>query len=447
MYAAYVGLAGSLFFSCLPPFWIYTRLSGRYRKGFRERLGFLPHSISQRLTGSPRIWIHAVSLGEIRAAAPLVKELRRIMPGCSVIVSTTTEHGRDLATKTFGNDMPVVYAPVDFIVPVRVALSRVRPDIFVPLETEIWPTWVAEARRMGIKTAVVNGRISKRSISGYSKLRPLFREVLKNIDAFSMISEEDATRIRMMGADPRKIIINGNAKYDLLAGSTDPAMAKEMRRILNLDASQIVLVAGSTRCGEEAMVLDAYEAILAEFPNTLLIIAPRHIERTPEIRAMIERRGLAYQLRDEVGVSGKSRTAPILIMNTFGELFQLYSIGTIVFCGGSLVPLGGHNPLEAAVWGKVVFYGPSMEDFVDAKTLLEEVEAGLVVSGPEALAEKAIWFLRHPDVLKRNGMRARNAVIRNKNASERHAKVIASLLPAALTSTRKSHGSEKHVPI
>jgi 3-deoxy-D-manno-octulosonic-acid transferase len=331
--------------------------------------------------------------------------------------------------ETFGEDTPVVYAPIDFIGSVRKAFSRVRPDVFVLLETEIWPTWIAEARRMGIKTAVINGRISGRSISSYFKLRPLFREVLKNIDAFSMILEEDATRIRKMGADPSKIEINGNAKYDLLASSTDPAMETEMRELLNLDASHTVFVAGSTRPGEETMVLDAYRQILAKFPNTILIIAPRHIERTPQIETMIEGQGFTYQLRNELGIAGKRRTEPVVIMNTFGELFKLYSVGTIVFCGGSLVPLGGQNPLEAAAWGKVVFYGPSMEDFLHARTLLEEVGAGVPVSSPETLAEKAIWFLSHPDALKTNGARAREVVIRNQKAAERHAKVIASLLP------------------
>ncbi len=429
VYAAYIGLTGSLFVSCLPPFWIYTRLSGRYKNGFGERLGFVPLTLTKRLSGSPRIWMHAVSLGEVKIAVPLIKALKKIMPGCSVIISTTTEHGRNLAMETFGEDTPVVYAPIDFIGSVRKALSRVRPDVFVLLETEIWPTWIAEARRMGIKTAVINGRISGRSISSYFKLRPLFREVLKKIDAFSMILEEDATRIRKMGADPSKIEINGNAKYDLLASSTDPAMETEMRELLNLDASHTVFVAGSTRPGEEAMVLDAYRQILAKFPNTILIIAPRHIERTPQIETMIEGQGFTYQLRNELGIAGRRRTEPVVIMNTFGELFKLYSVGTIVFCGGSLVPLGGQNPLEAAAWGKVVFYGPSMEDFLDARALLEEVGAGVLVSSPEMLAEKAIWFLSHPDALKTNGARAREVVIRNQKAAERHAKVIASLLP------------------
>ncbi len=428
VYGTYIALTSGLFLSCVPAFWIYTRLSGRYRKGFRERLGFVPRALTQRLSGSPRIWIHAVSLGEVKIADPLIRALKRIIPGCSVIISTTTEHGRDLAIETFGEEIPVVYAPIDFIGSVRKALLRVRPHVLVFLETEIWPAWITEARRMGIRTALINGRISVRSINGYLKFRPLFRKVLKNVDAFSMILKEDAARIRLMGADSDKIEIHGNAKYDMLASLPGPAMETEMRRILNLDTSHKVFIAGSTREGEETMVLDAYEKILKPFPETILVIAPRHIDRTPAIESIVEKRGFKYQLRSELDIAGARRTESVVIMNTFGELFKLYSVGTIVFCGASLVPLGGQNPLEAAVWGKPVLYGPSMEDFLDAKSLLEGVGAGVPVSSPEMLAEKAIWLLSHPDTLKTHGARAREAVVNNQNAAERHAEVIARLL-------------------
>ena len=427
-YGAYTLLTSSLFLSCLPPFWLYTRLSGRYRKNLKERLGYIPSELLKTLSGSPRIWVHAVSLGEIKVADSIVKALRQIMPGCSVIVSTVTEHGRELATETFGDDIPVVYAPIDFIGSVRKALFRVHPDILVFLETEIWPAWITEAHRMGIKIALINGRISLRSIRGYLRFRPFFRGVLRNVDAFSMISEKDSTRIRSMGADPNKIEAHGNAKYDLLVSLADPSMANKMQKILNLQHNLPVFVAGSTRGGEEAMVIDAYERIIKKFPNTVLIIAPRHIERVAEISSLLNRSGFRYQLRSEIDGDAAKRIEPVVIVNTFGELFQLYSVGTIVFCGASFVPLGGQNPLEAGVWGKVVFYGPSMEDFLDAKAMLEEVGAGILVQSPEILAEKAIWFLRHPDALKSCGNLAREAIIRNQNAADKHASVVAGLV-------------------
>ncbi|MDY7038910.1 MAG: 3-deoxy-D-manno-octulosonic acid transferase [Thermodesulfobacteriota bacterium] len=428
LYAAYTALNSGIFLSGFPFFWLYSQLSGRYSRGLKERLGFVPDARVKDLTGFPRIWIHAVSLGEVKVAAPIIESLQGIKPDCSIILSTTTDHGFDLAMELFRKKIPVIYAPIDTIFSVREALSRVRPEALVFLETEIWPAWIVEAQRMGIKIALVNGRISVRSIGSYLKFRSFFREVLKRVNAFSMILEEDGDRIRSMGAHPGKIKINGNAKYDFLAKEADTATPGRMRESLNLEDSQPVFIAGSTRKGEESMILDVYEKILKEFPKTVLIIAPRHIERTLEIVSMIERHGLKYQLQSELKNSGSKRTDPILVINTFGELFKLYSIGTIIFCGASLVPLGGQNPLEPAVWGKAVFYGPSMEDFQDAKAMLEEVGAGISVAGPEMLAERAIWFLHHPDVLETSGTRARDAVMKNQNAAVKHARVIAGLV-------------------
>jgi 3-deoxy-D-manno-octulosonic-acid transferase len=231
-----------------------------------------------------------------------------------------------------------------------------------------------------------------------------------------------------MGADPGKISVQGNAKYDLLANQADPELETEMRRKLGLEPNRMVLIAGSTRGGEEAIVLDAYEEILREFPETILVIAPRHITRTPEIEAMLRGRGLAYQLRTDLGVPGSQRTEGVLIMNTFGELFKLYSVGTIVFCGASLVPLGGQNPLEAGVWGKVVFYGPSMDDFLDARALLEEVGAGIQVAGARDLSEKALDLLKNQEHLKTLGRKGRESILQSQGAADKHAEAITRLL-------------------
>lgn len=417
-----------LFLLLFPFFLLYTRVTGRYGHHLRERLGFMPLEAVQRLTGRPRIWIHAVSLGEVKVAGSIIGALRHIMPGCSIIISSMTEHGRNLARETFGEEILVVYSPIDFVGSVRKAFSLFRPDVMIFLETEIWPAWLFEARRMGIKTALINGRISVRSIGGYLKLRPFFREVLKNLDLFSMILEEDASRIRSMGADPLKIEINGNAKYDLFATAPDPDIEMKMRQTLNLDISQKTIVAGSTRQGEEEMILDAYKKALGEFPDTILIIVPRHIDRTSEIGAMINGRGLKYQLRTEIGEGKEKRTEKVIIINTFGELFKVYSVGTIVFCGASLVPLGGQNPLEPAAWGKAVLYGPSMEDFLDARDLLERAGASVPVSTPGELGKKILWLLGHPEESMGFGDRAREAVLKNQGAAEKHARAIERLL-------------------
>jgi 3-deoxy-D-manno-octulosonic-acid transferase len=431
LYSIYMFLTGVLFLLLLPLFLVYAGITGRYRRHFKERLGLISPETLRGLGHGPRIWIHAVSLGEVRVAESIIKALRQIMPGCSFLLSTTTEHGRNMGEERLGENMPVVYAPVDFAGCVRSALCRARPDVMVFLETEIWPAWLSEARRLGIRTALINGRISVRSIDGYLRVRPFFKEVLKNVDAFSMISEEDAARIRSMGAPPHRIEVNGNAKYDLLAQVPDPRLETEVRQTLNLDASHRVIVAGSTRQGEEGIILDAYLKALEAFPETILIIVPRHVDRTGDIAKMVQRRGLTYQLRTEIGKGKTGRTEKVIIINTFGELFKIYSVATIVFCGASLVPLGGQNPLEPAVWGKAVLYGPSMEDFLDAKDLLESVGASVPVSTPEELGEKIFWLLGHPEASEAYGERARESVLANRGAALKHAKVIAGLAERA----------------
>ena len=427
-YAIYGTLTTGLVLFLFPFVCLYVFVTKRFQKHFQERLGILPKKTVKSLSGRPRIWIHGASLGEIRVAAAIVKAVRVKLPNCDILVSTVTEHGRNIALETFEEDIHVVYAPLDLTVCVFRAFSAVRPDVMVFLETEIWPAWIFTARKMGIKTVLINGRISPRSFKGYLRFKAFFKMVLKNFDAFSMISETDARRIHAMGALPEKIQVNGNAKYDHLNAAPDFALGLKIRQTLNLESSKPVMVAGSTRGGEEAMLLDVYGKILPEFPNALLILAPRHINRVPDICALIRDRGFQYRLRTEIGRGKALRTAQILVMDTFGELFNIYSVATLVFCGASLVPLGGQNPLEPAIWEKPVLYGPHMEDFQDAKNILEALGGSLPVLGPEDLAEKVLWLLSHPEKANDMGRRARAAVLQTQAAAHRHAEVIKKVL-------------------
>jgi len=410
-----------------------------FQKHFRERLGFLPEEAIRSFRGRPRIWIHGASLGEVRVAAAIITSLREKLPGCAIMVSTVTEHGRDLAFETFGNEIPVVYAPLDLPGCALKALSTVRPDVMVFLETEIWPAWIFTARRLGIKLALLNGRISPRSFRSYLKFRPFFRLVLECFDAFSMISEADADRIHAMGAARHKIQVNGNAKYDATLVSPDPSVAGKMERILNLTPNTSVIVAGSTRGGEEAMLLDVYEKIRSRSSSILLILAPRHINRAHDICTLIRSRGHQCQLRTQIGRGKTKRSAPILVVDTFGELFNIYSVATFVFCGASLVPLGGQNPLEPAVWGKPVLYGPHMEDFMDAKELLEFTGGSIGVAGPQELAEAFLDLLDHPEKAGTVGRHARETALQMKAAAHGHAQVIKVLSAAKGGSKRCSH--------
>ena len=436
-YTAYNLLTTGLFLPLFPAFWFYSRISGRYTESINQRLGFYPPELVGRISGSPRIWIHAVSVGEVSVAAAIIESLISFMPESAIILSTTTEHGQAYARNKLRSVATCIYAPVDFIASARKALTVIKPDILVCLETEIWPNWLVEAHRMGIKTALINGRISVRTIKKYLKIRPLMRETLKHVDAFSMIREEDAQRIKMIGAPPGRVEINGNAKYDILLNRTHAHIVKKMKSLYNLYGDRPVFLAGSIRSQEEKIILEVYRKIVEFFPETLLIIAPRHLERAKHINDIFKEKGFSCQLRTDLDKKNCLRTASVIILDTIGDLQDTYSIASVVFCGGSLVPLGGQNILEAAVWGKPVFYGPSMEDFLDAKELLDKTGGGIQVKDGRELAEKAIFYLGNPEQADIAGGLARKAVLSNKGSAGKHAAVIYRLL---------SKGTERRAP-
>ena len=412
----------------LPLIWLHHRFRGDNFSRFYQRMGNYPTSVSQGLKGQPRIWIHAVSVGEVGVAAAIARSLRKTNPHCAVALSTIREQALSRARELFGNTAQCVFAPLDLVGSTRKALQVIRPNILVLLETEIWPNWIVAARRMGARVAIVNGRISPRSIRRYVKVRPLMRYVLSHVDAFSMISSNDAQRIRTIGAPANRIQVNGNAKFD----SPDPLADHEARqwatRLYGVQDGVQVLVAGSTRSPEEQVILEAFVRIRKRRPNSILIIAPRHIERAEQVAQWVKSYGLEYQLRTDLEAERKPRTAPVVILDTIGELPATYSAATIVFCGGSLVPKGGQNILEPAMWGKPILYGPSMEDFADARRLIHDAGGGVMVETAEQFAAKATQWLLTPRQAAVAGLAARNAILPHRGAAGKHAAVVNSLI-------------------
>lgn len=428
-YFIYALLTGLVFLFMLPFGLIYIKIKGKHGEHLAERMGWIPRKVLRKFKGKPRIWIHAVSLGEMKVAEVVVASLKKRLPECAIIISTTTRHGRDLAQQSlFGNNVPVIYAPFDVVFCVRKALHSVRPEALIFIETEIWPAWVFEARRMGARVALVNGRISPRSLQSYIRLRPFITQVLSRFHVLSMIRPEDRDRIIAMGAPGERVAVNGNAKYDKIHAGIAAGAEQMMRQSLDLPAQGPVLVAGSTREGEEEMVVDAYEGVLGAFPDTILIIAPRHIQRARAIGSMLERRGHVFRFRTEIEGGKDGRGANILIMDTFGELFNTYSAASVVFCGASLVPLGGQNPFEPAAWGKPVLYGPSMEDFLDAREMLEAAGGGMTVADSRTLAAEIIRLFEDPERLRVMGEKAKAAVLSHRGAAEKHAGCIEKML-------------------
>jgi 3-deoxy-D-manno-octulosonic-acid transferase len=428
-YFAYRQATTLLYFLLFPFIRLYCSLNGRYRQGLEQRLGCYPPQLKYRLDKSPKIWMHAASVGEVGVAAAIAGEIMNVFPKCAIILSATTKTGRAFAEEKLPFAAAWIYAPVDCLIPVRRALSFFNPDVLVCIETEIWPNWLKEARRQGIPTALVNGRISIRSLKRYLKVTSLTRAALDAVSVLSMIHDEDADRIIRMGARKNRIVVHGNAKYDAMIQNHMRTDLRKVRKIYCLEGEETVFVAGSTRGKEENAVFDAYAKILTRFPETLLFIAPRHIERGPSIAQMAKSRGFDFQLRSGFDGVKTKRTSPVVIMDTIGELASVYGVATMAFCGGSLVPLGGQNILEAAVWGIPVFYGPHMEDFQEARSLLENhlAEAFLVKNGDD-LAQKAIHCLEDARARTSAGQKAREAVLGNQGAAARHAGEICKLL-------------------
>ncbi|MGD9158332.1 MAG: 3-deoxy-D-manno-octulosonic acid transferase [Desulfobacteraceae bacterium] len=426
-YFFYRVLTVVLFSLLIFPFFLFILVTGKYRKDLNERFGFISGQRLKKFSKTPKIWIHAVSLGEIKVADSIIHALKELIPGCSILLSTTTEHGRNLAVELLGDKVPVIYSPIDLFFSVKKSLSRVNPDVLIFLETELWPSWIIEASRAGVKIVLLNGRISKRSFKRYLRIKPFIRNLLSNFYALSMISEGDKKRITLIGADPEKTVVNGNAKYDMLINQTAPGMNEDIRKKLQIGLDVPVIVAGSTRTGEETILLKAFHKIIEQFPDAVMIIAPRHLERVKDIIQILQKNGWGYNLKSELVTSGSGRKYNILIIDSYGELFYMYSAGSIAFCGASIVPLGGQNPLEPAAWGTPVFHGPYMNDFLDARDLLEKYDASVEVTGYDDFTEKAVYFLKNPDLLRKKGMAAKKALMDSQDASKKHAAVIDAL--------------------
>lgn len=431
MYIAYNIL---LFISALflmPYYLLKIMFTGKYRKSFAPKFGHIPSEVVEGMKGSPRIWVHAVSVGEVTAAAPIVSSLREKFPSACIILSTSTETGRFMAERIAPAATSYIYYPLDIPFVIRKVMGLVKPDIFVTVETELWPNFIRICKGTGVKVVMVNGRISPRSFKSYFITRFFWREVLKQVDEIGMISEVDAGRISALGVPPSKVHVLGNSKYDGLAARVEPELADEIARRLNIAPGSRVFVAGSTHEGEEEIVLNVYRKLLEAYPDFKLIIIPRHIERGEEVLSLVEEAGFADCITMTGIENGRERSDErVIIIDVIGELFKVYSLATIVFCGGSLVSKGGQNILEPAAWGKVIFYGPSMEDFSDEKALLEEVGAGITIKDGKELLDGILALMKDPETLLRKGEEGRKKVVSNMGAAGRYAEMIGERLKA-----------------
>jgi 3-deoxy-D-manno-octulosonic-acid transferase len=414
-------LAVAALLAYAPVAWLRT-LRGRRRLGdIRGRLGRLPWP---DLEGG--IWVHAVSVGEVNVARNVLAAIRRSRPQARIGVSVTTAAGRELAEKTLGGDAAVFAFPFDLAGPVERALDETRPGLVLLTETEIWPLFLERAARRGIPVALVNGRISERSLRRYRRVRGFMAHVLPRVALFAMQSAEDARRVVALGAPEERVRVTGNVKYDL----PEPAPFPDAPRLRAAAAGRPIVAAGSTAEGEDALVLDAWSRLS---PRPLLLLAPRRPERFDEAARLCESRGFRVLRRSASGSRPAADASPdVYVLDTIGELASAYRESAVTFIGGSLAPRGGQNPIEAWAAGTLVIAGPHMENFREIAAAGGQRGILVRVADAAGLSGALSAALGDSAGTRELGKRASEFVAENRGAAERTADAALALIsPAA----------------
>ena len=387
-------------------------LRGKYHGGLWTRLGFVNvQKLGLPRAGVPVLWLHAVSVGEVQAVGGLIAKIKGKYPGYSIVLSTVTPTGFNLAQTSLGDKACVIYAPLDFSWAVGAYIRCFQPKVYVTAETEIWPNLFSALFRQGVPIIQVNGRISTESYGRYKRIRPILKRTLKNVSLFCMQSPEDAERIVGLGADKEKVCVVGNMKFDGQAAGPD-----YQRKEIGIAADEIVWVAGSTHDGEENIVLRVFRGLKGTRAALRLIIAPRHIERAGHVMTMVEQHGY-FPVRFSQ-LSGTPLTkGGVIVIDTIGDLRRLYGIADIVFMGKSLTAHGGQNMLEPIFYGKPVIVGPFTENFQHVVELLRQGQAILQVRSEEDLGELLKQLIKDPDFGKKIGAQAARIIGRNQGAT------------------------------
>jgi 3-deoxy-D-manno-octulosonic-acid transferase len=419
-YAGYNLILTAAFVFALPLLPLIVVLGPRYRRGFLQRMGLIPDRCVSALGSARPVWIHAASVGEVRSAAPLVREIKARAPDRKVLVSTFTATGNRVAADSLGADS-VIYLPIDLRWNVRRVLKKLDPALLVVIETEIWPNLLREAFRRGVPTLMLSGRLSEKALPRYARFRGFFRRVLGYFTALGMQSEEDAARIIRLGADERRVSVVGSLKF---AADHPWHRGRHLRSVL-ANGKQW-LVAGSTHKGEEEILLSAFASLKRSFPKLSMVLAPRHPERCHEVAKLLQQGKFDFQRKSDVP-GAFSVDAEVLLLDTVGELADFFAVGDIAFVGGSLVNAGGHNVLEPARWQRPILFGPHMANFQAIADDLLNAGAALQVRSATDLAETVAALLSDAEKRRRMGAlgaeiadRANDALDRNLNLAERY---------------------------
>jgi len=406
------------------PYWVYQMLRhGKYRAGFLERFGGVPGHLALPSI-QPTIWVHAVSVGEVLAVSRLVEEMRARWPGHRIVLSTTTDTGQKLARNRFGPEN-VFYFPIDLGFAIRPYLQALRPQMIVIAETEFWPNFLRLSKRNGALIAIVNARLSDRSIRGYTRLRWWLRRVIGNVDLFLAQTWRDRTRLVDLGTPESRVEVTGNLKFELEPGSP-PTLVAHLRDSFQATGASPILVCGSTVDDEEErMLLQAFQSILASHPRAVMILAPRHPERFVQVAELLEQLGVRFWRRSLW--SGDTIAGGVLLIDTIGELASLYALGDVAFVGGSLVPRGGHNIIEPAQHGVPIIVGNHTENFRDIVGLFQSRDA-VRVAGPAEFPLVLMELLSNEPERAALGRRAAETLRTQTGATQRTVQALEKLL-------------------
>lgn len=385
----------------------------RWKDSMAERLGRYGGKLPP--PAKPRVWLHAVSVGEALGAAPLIRLILERNADCELVVSTTTRGGMEVLEKNAAGAIIPMYFPLDFPWTVRRAFNAVRPSILILMETEIWPNVLNEAHRRGVPALLLNGRVSDRMAAANPFVRMVYRRVFSHLSAAGMQSAGDLERLNRLGAPPSLAKVTGSMKFDGLVAPEDEARISKLRAQVNPGGAPLI-VAGSTHPGEEEPLIDVFMELRRNRPGLRLALCPRHVERADEVAAMVKRKGLSLARRSR---PASGAAADVLLVDTIGELRLLYRLSTASFVGGSLIPRGGHNVLEPAACGKAPFYGPHTRNFREAVRLLEEGGGGMPVADFDDLRDKMARHLDDERLRAEADARALAAVKANSGAAER----------------------------
>ena len=410
------------------PLLIYRRVRhGKYREGWDEKFwGRVP----ERKSDKPCIWLHAVSVGEVNLLEPILKRWASLHPDWDCVISTTTQTGYHLALKRY-RPWSVIYCPLDFTWAVGAAMRRIQPTVLVLTELELWPNLIAAARQHGAKVAVINGRLSEKSLAGYRWIARLVRSVLAQVDLLAIQNKDYAERFSRLGGRVNALHVTGSIKFDGARTSRDGEQTRRLAQLARIGADDIVFLAGSTQDPEESLALTVFERLAEQFPRLRLILVPRHPERFNEVAELLDRRGVTWQRRSRLEADSAQPPARILLVDAVGELGYWWGTAKIAFVGGSLTQRGGQNMIEPAGYGAAVLFGPNTWNFKDVVELLLGQNAATVVCSGDDLTAQLDKLLSDRTRAAELGERARRLVTAQRGATARMVELLDRVLPDA----------------